>query len=76
MECSHRGDCEEDVKWWLENDTKTKRAIYSIPAEALRDELAEYGAWDEEELKNDRENRERILWIAASDIREELLENG
>jgi hypothetical protein len=35
---------------------------------ALRKELAEYGAWDEQELADHEQNIQRILWIAAGDI--------
>lgn len=40
--------------------------------ENIRAELAEYGAWDAEELAADDErNKVRIVWIAAGNIREE-----
>jgi hypothetical protein len=39
-----------------------------IDAEALRKELREYGAWDDQELTDHEQNLQRILWIAAGDI--------
>jgi hypothetical protein len=43
-----------------------------IGAGTIRDELAEYGAWDDDELMNDAENRARIVWIAAGNIWDEV----
>lgn len=45
--------------------------IENIPASDLAAELKEYGAWDEEELKDIDDNRARILWIACGNVREE-----
>jgi hypothetical protein len=39
-------------------------------AEVLASELKEYGAWDDDELSDDAENWERIIWIAANNISE------
>jgi hypothetical protein len=38
----------------------------------LSAELKEYGAWSAEELADHSQNIQRILWLAASDIREQL----
>lgn len=65
LNCSHQGDCYQDVK-----DTLPELGL-SLDPDKVRDELKEYGAWDEEELKDDEENLLRIVWIAAGDIREE-----
>lgn len=43
----------------------------TIGPDKLRDELRQWGAWDETELADDHANRERIIWIAACNIREE-----
>ena len=45
-----------------------------IGAGTIRDELAEYGAWEDYELINDEANRSRIVWIAAGDIWDNVLE--
>jgi len=37
---------------------------------ALAAELREYGAWSAEELEDDAQNWQRILWIAAGNIRD------
>lgn len=66
-DCSGQGRVDEAVKFWV-----TKVRWDGIDPDDIREELREYGAWDEEELEDDDENRERILWIAACNIREEL----
>ena len=67
---SHRGRCDEDVAALLRHP-KIKRQLRKIGSDKIREELAEYGAWNEEELADDTENRARIVWIAAGDIVEE-----
>lgn len=70
LSASHPGECDEDVKALLENK-KIARQLDRIPAEKIAAELKEFGAWDEEELKDESANRERIIWIAAGNIKEE-----
>ncbi len=41
-----------------------------VANDALRAELREYGAWDDEQLADDAANWDRIVWIAAGDILE------
>jgi len=55
-------------------EPKIRRQLRKIGPDAIRAELAEYGAWDDAELSDDAENRERIVWIAAGNIQEELYE--
>jgi hypothetical protein len=43
----------------------------TINPESVRQELKEYGAWDETELTDETKNRARILWIAAGNLRDE-----
>ena len=64
-ECSHQGACDEDVAYW-----EPKIPIDATP-EQIRDELKEYGAWDDEGLADDAENRHRIIWLAAGSIQDE-----
>lgn len=68
--CSHPGDCMADVKRMM-HDPEIKRQVNHISPDAIRKELKEYGAWDEEELKDEEANKQRILWIAAGNIVEE-----
>ena len=64
---SHQGQCDDDVQA-LSNHRKIRRQLERIDPAALRKELAEYGAWDEQELADHERNIQRILWIAAGDI--------
>ena len=69
-DCSHQGECDEDVDYWATRITRPDE----VTAEALRLELKEYGSWDAEELSNDRDNWQRIIWLAAGNLREEQRE--
>jgi hypothetical protein len=66
-DCSRSGDCEADVRHWM---NKIRRPL-SCTKEKLKQELAEYGSWEEKELKEDGKNWMRIVWIAAGNIVEE-----
>ena len=67
---SHQGRCDEDVEF-LVTVPKIKRQLDKIPNELIAKELAEYGAWDDEELQDNDDNRLRLVWIAGCDIAEE-----
>jgi hypothetical protein len=64
---SHQGQCDADVLS-LSNHRKIRAQLERIDPKALRDELREYGAWDDQELADHHQNLQRILWIAAGDI--------
>lgn len=64
---THPGPCDSDVLA-LSRHRKIRRQLERIDPEALRKELREYGAWDDEELADHEQNLQRILWIAAGDI--------
>lgn len=68
---THSGKCDIDVEILLENP-KIKRQLKKITDEKLAAELKEYGAWDEEELKDRKANEQRIIWIAGGNIIDEL----
>jgi len=53
-------------------DPKVIAQLDAIGVDKVRDELREYGAWGRKELKDDAANRERIIWIAGGNIREEM----
>ena len=67
---SHQGRCDEDVEA-LCAVPSIRKQLDKIPKDVLRAELKEYGAWDEDELKDDEQNRRRIVWLAAGNIKEE-----
>jgi len=72
--CHHQGDCEADCKAWVDR-VRAQIESDNFPnkptPDKIRDELSEYGAWDDEELKNDEENFIRLIWCAAGNIAEE-----
>lgn len=68
--CSHPGDCFHDVEA-LMGEPSIKRQRSKIDPELIRQELREYGAWEDEELADDEANWQRILWLGACDIAEE-----
>ena len=68
---SHPGPCDNDVRDLL-NDPGIKRQLDKINHATISAELRECGAWDDLELKDEQANRERITWIAACDIIEEI----
>lgn len=72
---SHPGPCDEDIRDLL-TVPAIARQFKKIPPKAIKAELYEYGAWEEEELSDEQLNKARILWIAAGNIREELYEKS
>lgn len=59
----------------LIEDPEIAEQLSNIDDETLRKELAEYGAWDDEELEVKSDNQKRLLWIAANDLVEEAFSN-
>lgn len=57
-------------------DARLTDQLDAIGADAIRDELNGYGAWDDEELADDAANRARIVWIAGGNISEENFLNS
>lgn len=66
---SHTGRCDDDVKTLSEVPGIARQLAKLDPLTLIR-ELKEYGAWDTEELSDHEQNLQRILWLAACDIRE------
>lgn len=66
---SHPGDCDQDVML-LSQVPAIRRQLAKVDPEALRQELSEYGAWDDVELVNHVDNVQRLLWLACGDITE------
>ena len=62
---SHQGDCAEDVK------ALVRKLDLALDPDAVRAALGPYGAWDDVALADDRENMQRLIWIAACDLNEE-----
>jgi len=68
---SHSGPCDNDVDILL-SIPAIRRQLKTIPDDKLANELREYGAWDNEQLMDRKENEARIIWIAANNIAEEI----
>ena len=71
LQICHPGPCDSDVAFWVDRvrEQVEKDNFPNRPdAEAIRRDLAEYGAWDADELADDEQNWHRLLWIAAGDI--------
>ncbi len=66
----HQGQCDEDITYLLKNP-KISRQFKKIDKDSIRAELKEYGAWDEKELEDDAQNQNRIVWLAAANIKEQ-----
>jgi len=45
-----------------------KKQLDALQPENLAKELNEYGAWDDDELKDHQENLMRWVWLSAGDI--------
>jgi hypothetical protein len=70
LSASHQGQCDADVLA-LSKVPRIAKQLARVDPEILRAELKEYGAWDAQELVDHDQNLQRILWLAAGDIREE-----
>lgn len=67
--CAHAGDCSLDVEY-LSGVPVIRRQLNKISPETLKNELAWFGAWNDEELAIHSDNLQRVLWVACCDIRE------
>lgn len=67
---SHSGDCESDILE-LRQSPGIKAQLDAIDPGVLREELREYGAWEDEELQDHDLNLSRILWLMCGDITDE-----
>jgi len=68
MDCHHQGACDEDVEYWQ------KELNLELPRKPMIRELLECGAWSVRELcalGND-ELEQKLIWIAAGNIQDEL----
>ena len=63
----HSGQCDQDIAE-LRRVPAIKRQLAKIDKSVLIDELKHWGAWTDEELQNHKENLDRFLWLACSDI--------
>lgn len=66
-DCSHPGSCDAEVSA-LSETPAIRKQLDALNPVLVADELSEYGAWDEDELKDHNQNLQRILWIACGDL--------
>ena len=66
---SHPGPCDADVEELIKVP-EIRRQLAKLEPAKLAEELKEYGAWDDEELADNEQNKRRIIWIAAGNIAE------
>lgn len=71
LSCSHPGPCDNDVEVLLKAK-KIRQQLDKISDYDLRSELKEWGAWSDEELTNRQKNEQRIVWIAACNIKDDI----
>lgn len=64
IDCSHSGDCESDVRFWIE------KLHFSAPREHAIDYLREIGAWENLENDSDDDINMRVFWLACCDLKE------
>lgn len=71
LDICHSGDNSHAVEAWADKvkELADKDGFKNRPTpESIRRELRERGAWDDDELKDDEQNWNRLLWTAAWDI--------
>jgi len=67
IDCSHAGQCAQDVEFWI-----GKLDLSDLDPEKIRLELSGCGAWDRDELSSDPDNLARFLWSACNDLIEAI----
>ena len=71
--CSQQGENIENVQA-LVRVPYIARQLAKLDPEKVRAEMAEVGAWDDEELADHDDNCEHLVWIACNNIVEEKRE--
>ena len=70
----HSGQCDNDIRE-LRSYPEIENQLQALDPQLLKNELGEFGAWDDEELSNHENNLDRLLWIACGDILDMEIEN-
>lgn len=67
--CTHRGSCDDDVAFWVEELEFDK----GLPIEMAKRWLRSTGGWTKEELdeETDKDIAEKVLWVICGNIKEE-----
>ena len=64
LDCSHAGDCGDDVAFWV------SKLGFDCPADEARSYLKGFGTWDDGELADHAANVRRVFWLFCGEIRE------
>lgn len=67
--CAHSGNCENEVNEVMQKPY-VKKQLGALNPDKLAKELKDFGAWDDEQLANHKDNLQRWVWISAGDITE------
>ena len=67
----HPGAMDDDIAA-LAKVPRIARQLKRLDHEQVRLELAEYGAWNDDDLQDHAQNLQRVLWLGVCDIWEEL----
>ena len=67
--CSQSGDMEQNVLMTIKKPYLNKQ-LEGLNPEKLAKELKDFGAWDNEELKDHQQNIIRWFWSSCCDISE------
>jgi hypothetical protein len=74
IDICHSGPNDSDVAKWkdkiLEQITKDDFANKPTKENIIK-EIKEYGSWEDDELQNESDNWDRLIWLAAWNIFEE-----
>lgn len=73
QQCTHSGRCDDDVQEISQKEYIAAQLAQVDPA-TLRDELREYGSWEDDELSDHDQNLQRLIWLAAGDLVDEANE--
>jgi hypothetical protein len=63
----HTGDCEDDVRS-IAAEPYMAEQLATVNDDTLREHLAEYGAWNIDELSGRDANLRRLVWLACGDL--------
>jgi len=72
---SGAGACDDAIAALAKNK-KIKKQLDALPIYSVATELRQYGAWEDEELSDTEQNKLRILWCAACNIKEDIKSNS
>lgn len=73
-DCSTPGQAADEPVGHWRRDPVVGALLDGLDDDAMRECLRAYGAWDDEELADDEQNRQRVLWLACGDFSEYIAE--